>query len=663
MSKQRFVVFLSVFFTLFLGFISGCGSSHGHNYAAQYYGLGTLSGNIALSNANPSLRLQASGTPAVGAEVWVEELPTLKATTDSSGNYIIKNVPVGDFHVVAKLITGGNTYKMRSNSCQLKAGDEAKNDFSIFQAKNIVKGIIRSEDGLVLPAGAQIWLWGESFTVDENGRFETPPMPAFAGLDAIHEIVVNRGQPNEFRIPVSFVADDQPLEVDLTIPANQGNVNTLPKVTLIATKNDKLCKKVFQNEQLTVMAKVFPADANNLTWSATAGSITQTLQINADKRISTWIAPNALGIATISAELKNADGKIAKAFLPILVERVPNFFVTFDNNGGDTEADPRIVSVAPGGKISSLPVPPTKKNRVFSHWRYDGSKFDGTEPIASDITVYAVYSIFSGGSGTEADPYGVETPYQLFKATDGSYNSKSYIQIADIDLDHAKLSLEDWYDSSKGWESNRFYGTYDGKNFKISNLYINDPDRRNVGLFSFTEEKLKNIRLLDVNINAGYFVGSIAGFNQGVISACCSSGNIIAKDLCGGLVGSNLKTLENSYSSCNVTGGAAGGLVGKIGNANSPDINIVVSNCFSTGKVTGGVAYSGGLIAYQQGNNNHYTNCYWDTESSEMVTSKGDPANVIGKTTAEMKQQATFADWDFDNIWQIYEGVSYPTLR
>ena len=38
--------------------------------------------------------------------------------------------------------------------------------------------------------------------------------------------------------------------------------------------------------------------------------------------------------------------------------------------------------------------------------------------------------------------------------------------------------------------------------------------------------------------------------------------------------------------------------------------------------------------------------------------------NALGtpKTTAEMKQQATYTGWDFNTIWQINEGVDYPTF-
>ena len=52
-------------------------------------------------------------------------------------------------------------------------------------------------------------------------------------------------------------------------------------------------------------------------------------------------------------------------------------------------------------------------------------------------------------------------------------------------------------------------------------------------------------------------------------------------------------------------------------------------------------------------------NSYWDIETSGQTTSGGGE----GKTTAEMKQQATFIGWDFTNIWDIIEGVTYPYLR
>jgi hypothetical protein len=35
---------------------------------------------------------------------------------------------------------------------------------------------------------------------------------------------------------------------------------------------------------------------------------------------------------------------------------------------------------------------------------------------------------------------------------------------------------------------------------------------------------------------------------------------------------------------------------------------------------------------------------------------------MTGKTTAEMKHQTTFSGWDFNTVWVINEGVTYPHL-
>lgn len=49
---------------------------------------------------------------------------------------------------------------------------------------------------------------------------------------------------------------------------------------------------------------------------------------------------------------------------------------------------------------------------------------------------------------------------------------------------------------------------------------------------------------------------------------------------------------------------------------------------------------------------------YWDTETSGQSESYGGE----GKITAQMKQRATFDGWNFNNIWGIEGGISYPYL-
>jgi hypothetical protein len=56
------------------------------------------------------------------------------------------------------------------------------------------------------------------------------------------------------------------------------------------------------------------------------------------------------------------------------------------------------------------------------------------------------------------------------------------------------------------------------------------------------------------------------------------------------------------------------------------------------------------------------TGNFWDNETSGQVSTAG---NATGKTTISMKTQSTFtnANWNFDTIWRMANGMTYPLLR
>lgn len=75
-------------------------------------------------------------------------------------------------------------------------------------------------------------------------------------------------------------------------------------------------------------------------------------------------------------------------------EQVPqDVTVTFDKNGGDTDADPANITVKSGSTVGELPGEPTRANHTFLGWntRADGSGevFTAATPVTGDITVYA----------------------------------------------------------------------------------------------------------------------------------------------------------------------------------------------------------------------------------------------------------------------------------
>ena len=87
--------------------------------------------------------------------------------------------------------------------------------------------------------------------------------------------------------------------------------------------------------------------------------------------------------------------------------------------------------------------------------------------------------------------------------------------------------------------------------------------------------------------------------------------------------------------------------------------NCVVQKNYSTGAVTGTTNAGGFIGSISAG---FYNFNYWNTQTSGKTTS----ATGTGKTTAEMKQQATFVGFNFnpgDNLWNINAGSTYPYLR
>ncbi|MCH7567992.1 MAG: LamG domain-containing protein [Nanoarchaeota archaeon] len=155
-------------------------------------------------------------------------------------------------------------------------------------------------------------------------------------------------------------------------------------------------------------------------------------------------------------------------------------------------------------------------------------------------------------------------------------------------------------------------------------------------------------------------VGGFLGYNRGTISNSYSTGHVLGdgrlpeNSNVGGLLGYNDGgTVNNSYSTGDVVGREnVGGLLGQ------NNENGIISNSYSTGSVSGFSAGGGGLVGINQ-MGGLISNSYWDIETSGQTTSAGG----VGKTTAQMKRQNTFTNWDFVRVWDIAEDITYPFLR
>ena len=154
----------------------------------------------------------------------------------------------------------------------------------------------------------------------------------------------------------------------------------------------------------------------------------------------------------------------------------------------------------------------------------------------------------------------------------------------------------------------------------------------------------------------GNYVGGLAGRALDSITKSYAIGDVDGDgDYVGGLAGYGGDSITNSYATGGVesTGDYVGGLVGHHSWAKS------IENSYSAGKVTGVGAHVGGLVGDTDDTDN-CTKSFWDTQVSTQATTA---CGATGKTTAQMKAGATFTNWDFDNIWDIDEGISYPFLQ
>jgi len=182
-------------------------------------------------------------------------------------------------------------------------------------------------------------------------------------------------------------------------------------------------------------------------------------------------------------------------------------------------------------------------------------------------------------------------------------------------------------------------------------------------------------------------LGGIAGSNSGTIAECSASGSVagngFGSDL-GGLVGSNTGTIsrcgstttlsdgkwshnvgglagrnEGSITDCYATGSVSGGegtsyLGGLVGWNRG-----TVTHCYAAGSISGGTeAYVGGLVGRKLGN---AMNSFWDAATSGIHGSA--EGGGVGLTTAQMREECSFAGWDFEKVWTIDEGRDYPRLR
>ena len=340
----------------------------------------------------------------------------------------------------------------------------------------------------------------------------------------------------------------------------------------------------------------------------------------------------------------------------------------YDNYGGeitncfwDTQTSGQQASV--GGEGKTTVEMKTQSTFTDAGWEFTPQ---GCWLMSESISIFEGYpaldsSSYSGGSGTQTDPYLITTKYDLIKLGSNTWDYGSYFKMTcDIDLTgeiftSAVIAMDG--DGDGEFSGTEFNGSFDGNGFKIISLTIESDYYYYSGLFGYIGDRgsVKNLGIESCNISGSeWAIGGLCAVNAGNITSCYVTGTITGYAATGGLCGINSGTISNCYAtgSCSI-----GGLCGE----NS--FNGTISDCYAACLITD--PYSdGGFCSYNEGS---ITNCFWDTDVSGLEASSGG----TGQTTVQMNSESTFisAGWDYVNedtagmldVWFQNTG-EYPKL-
>ena len=235
------------------------------------------------------------------------------------------------------------------------------------------------------------------------------------------------------------------------------------------------------------------------------------------------------------------------------------------------------------------------------------------------------------GSGAFADPYLITSGEELAGLAQrvnagNNYKDKYFKLTADIWLN--KNSTRTW--TPIGDQSRPFRGNFDGNGHTIYGLFINAENGKDIGLFG-------SIGAGGVVSNLGFSggfvlgksrVGTVAGYNAGLIQNCWSNGRIYCvSEYGGGIAGKNEGAVVDCYNTGEIKG--SGNDCKNLGGITGLNDGGIISGCYNTGKIY--AHYRVGGIAGRVGNSGIVFNS-WNTGevNTGEVTSR---AHEVGGIT------------------------------
>lgn len=242
---------------------------------------------------------------------------------------------------------------------------------------------------------------------------------------------------------------------------------------------------------------------------------------------------------------------------------------------------------------------------------------------------------FAAGTGTENDPYQINTAAELAyfakSVNGGRWYDREYI----ILKNNINLNDKEW--TPIGTDSNPFRGNFDGRNHTVTRMRISNSSADYVGLFGECtrhniNSAIKNITVENSVITGKVHVGAIIGYAGEInIENCQSVGNTVnGNNKVGGISGSvvgssSAAKIVQCYNSSTVTGEYfVGGIVGA-------GDRCIAENCLNTGEIKGNYygRAGGGIFGILSTNTSQITACINWGKISEVRSGYGGIAGEI----------------------------------
>lgn len=330
--------------------------------------LAPVTGSIRASM--PGLLPQTAGGGQANATVFVEERPDLSAVTDSDGKFLLQNVPVGRWHLIAEIAAGGQAYRQRSDLVTVNSQHATWQLSSslqlLYASRMLTLKILDRDTGTAVP-GATITLWGRSVTTTIAGSATIGPVPPGswqAGVTAA-------GYENRGFLFTFSDAGQTTVTVAMT-PSTAVSRNMAPTVELSAAFSSL---RTGESGSLLATALDPDGDVVQFSWSCPAGSFS-----NAQGQSTTFTAPSASGTYLVEVTGDDGRGGTGKAAFSVPV---------VDGSGGTVNPN----NQAPLAATSPIPEDMASGQSVSPMLRWQATDPDGDA---------LVYDVFCSRIGSQA---------------------------------------------------------------------------------------------------------------------------------------------------------------------------------------------------------------------------------------------------------------------